>query len=78
MHIRNSISFNIRNDLYDEALEFLCVEIRKPRVKPFLISTWYRPPNSCIDLFDKVQVILDKMKFLNCMKLIHPIKDLWF
>ena len=64
MYIRNSINFNLRNDLHDEALEFLCVEISKPKVKPFLISTWYRPPNSCKDLFDKLQVILDKIEFL--------------
>ena len=64
MYIRNSINFNVRNDLHDEALEFLCVEISKPKVKPFLISTWYRPPNSCKDLFDKLQVILDKIEFL--------------
>ena len=63
-YIRNSINFNLRNDLHDEALEFLCVEISKPKVKPFLILTWYRPPNSCKDLFDKLQVILDKIEFL--------------
>jgi hypothetical protein len=27
MYIRNSINFNLRNYLHDEALEFLCVEI---------------------------------------------------
>ena len=64
MYIGNSINFNLRNDLHDEALEFLCVEISKPKVKPFLISTWYRHPNSCKDLFDKLQVILDKIEFL--------------
>ncbi len=63
MYIRNSINFNLRNGLHDEALEFLCVEISKPKVKPFLISTWYRPPNSCKNLFDKLQVILDKIEF---------------
>ena len=62
MYIRNSINFNLRNHLHDEALEFLCVEISKPKVKPFLISTWYRPPNSCKDLFDKLKVILDMIK----------------
>ena len=35
MYIRNSINFNLRNDIHDEALEFLCVEISKPKVKPF-------------------------------------------
>ena len=33
MYIRNSINFNLRNDLHDEALEFLCVEISKPKVR---------------------------------------------
>ena len=37
MYIRNSISFNVRNDLQDEELEFLCAEISKPKVKSFLI-----------------------------------------
>jgi len=63
MYIRNSICFKVRTDLQDEALEFLCVEISKPKVKPFLISTWYRPPKSCISLFEKVQLILDKIEF---------------
>ena len=31
-------------------LENLCIEIRKPNSKPFLIATWYRPPCSSIDL----------------------------
>ena len=35
MYICNSISFNVRNYLHDEALKFLCVEISKPKVKPF-------------------------------------------
>ena len=43
MYIRNSVSFNVRNDLRENALKFLCVEISKPKVKPFLILKWYRP-----------------------------------
>ena len=43
MYIRNSISFNVRNDLHDKALKFLCVEIGKPKVKPFLILKCYKP-----------------------------------
>ena len=58
MYIRNSINFNLRNDLHDEALEFLCVEISKPKVKQFLISTWYRPPNSCKDLLKSCSLVL--------------------
>ena len=57
MYVRNSIRFNIRIDLHDKSLE-LCAEIIKPKVKPFLISTWYVPPNSCINLFKNLQFIL--------------------
>ena len=32
-----SISFNVRHNLHDKALKFLCVDIIKPKVKPFLI-----------------------------------------
>ena len=42
IYLRNTIDFVTRVDLQDDALEFLCVEIRKPKIKPFLISTWYR------------------------------------
>ena len=76
MYIRNSINFNPRNYLHDEALEFLCVEISKPKVKPYLISTWYRPPNSCKDLFDKLLVILDKFEFLGIENKPNIIGDL--
>ena len=53
MYVRNVIDFKIRSDLSDPDLEFLCIEIQKPRAKPFLISNWYRPPNSSVELFDK-------------------------
>ena len=68
MYIRNSISFNVRNDLQDDALEFLCVEISKPKVKPFFISTWYRPPNSCMNVFEKLQLTLDEIEILGFEK----------
>ena len=32
-------------------LEHLCIEIRKPNSRPFLIATWYRPPCSSMNLF---------------------------
>jgi len=41
------------------------IEIQKPRAKPFLISNWYRPPNSPIELFDKFEVLLAKIEAEN-------------
>lgn len=35
-----------RNELVPDSLEALCVEVRKPKSKPILIVSCYRPPNS--------------------------------
>ena len=45
-YIRSSINFLYRSDLNIPNLENLCIEVNKPRSKPFLIITWYRPPES--------------------------------
>ena len=65
MYVRNVIDFKIRSDLSDPDLEFLCIEIQRPRARPFLISNWYRPPNSPIELFDKFEVLLAKIEAEN-------------
>ena len=65
MYVRNVIDFKIRSDLSDPDLEFLCIEIKKPRAKPFLISNQYRPPNSPIELFAKFDVLLAKIEAEN-------------
>ena len=45
-------------------LENLCIEIRKPNSKPFLIATWYIPPRSLIDLFSYYESFLEKLDSL--------------
>ena len=62
MYIRNSIDHKIRTDLSDHDLEFLCVEIRITGAKPFLLSNWYRPPNTCIELFEKFENLWRKIE----------------
>ena len=49
-YIRNSINFQVRSDLNKDDIEFLTIEINKDKIKPFLMSTWYRPPISSIAL----------------------------
>ena len=56
--IRGNISYIIRQDLVIDSLELLCIEVRKQKSKPFLIATWYRPPNSSNDLFQKFEHFL--------------------
>ena len=52
MYIRSNISFTNRTDLVREALEQICIEVTKSKSKPFLVSSWYRPPNSKIEIFN--------------------------
>ena len=45
--------------IYNESdrLECLAVEISKPYPLPFLVSTWYRPPNSPPDVLNDFGVL---------------------
>ena len=58
MYIQSCITFTNRNDLVHESLEQICVEINKPRSKLFLVSSWYRPPNSKIEIFNLFEEFL--------------------
>ena len=61
IYIRSNINFQLRADLSPNNLEFSTVEITKPRSKPFLVSTLYRPPQSSPDLFSTFERIFDNI-----------------
>ena len=44
-----------------DRLETLSIEVRKLSTKPFVITTWYRPPNSSVDLFSHLDILLRKL-----------------
>jgi len=54
-YIKSSNSFIVRSDLNVINLKNLTIEIRKPSSKPFLVTTWYRPPCSPTDLFSSYE-----------------------
>ena len=58
--VRDNIPFSVRNDMIPEHLEMICIEVNRPYNKSFLISTWYRPPNSNLDLLDEWASFLGK------------------
>ena len=43
-------------------LELICIEIKKLKSKPLLITTWYRPPNSSIELFSDFENFLELLE----------------
>ena len=61
IYLRSSLNFRIREDLLNDNLECIVVEISNTRSKPFLVGTWYRPPNSPSDLFSYFETLLDKI-----------------
>ena len=60
-YVRSSIEYSLRNDLSEETLENLCLEIRKPKSKPFVVVTWYRPPDSPIGIFSHFENLVGKL-----------------
>ena len=58
IYFRNVIDYKIRSDLSDPDLEYLCIQIQKPKAKPFLL---YSP----IELFDKFEDLLGKIEAEN-------------
>ena len=60
-YIRNNINFQTREDLSSDKLECLTIQVTKPHSKPFLVSTWYRPPHSHTEIFNSFEQIIDKI-----------------
>ena len=62
IYVRSNINFQLCADLSPNNLECLTVEITKPRSKPLLLPTWYRPPRQASpDFFSTFERIIDKI-----------------
>jgi exonuclease III len=58
IYLCNNIPYIERSDLIPENVEALCLEVRKPKSKPVLVSTWYRPPDWNIELLECFEICL--------------------
>ena len=61
IYIRSCIPYIIRTDLNTDNAEAVCLEIRKSKVKPLLVSTWYCPPNANCEFFSHFENLLKKI-----------------
>ena len=59
IYIRSNINYKIRHNLQSETLENLVVEIKKPRSKSILVSTWYRPPDLPTSYFAEFEQMIN-------------------
>ena len=63
-YIRTNINYSIGTDLNVQNLENLCIEIRKHCSKPFIVATWYRPPDSLVEIFNPFESLVGKLDSL--------------
>jgi exonuclease III len=61
IYVRSNLKFKVRNDFMNDKLECLIIEISKPRSRPFLVGTWYRPPNSPRELLNLFENTIDRI-----------------
>ncbi len=65
LYIKNTIPYSERKDLVPDKLEMVCIEITRQHSRPLFISTWYRPPNSELDIFNNFELFLFKCDMEN-------------
>ena len=58
LYIRNVFNAVDRATNVPLNLEAICVEITKPKVKPFLVTTVYRPPSAGSDFMESLETYL--------------------
>lgn len=61
-YIKNTLNYEIRDNLLIPELEILSVEMKHQKCKPDIITTWCRPPNSSMNFFDKFETLLQKLE----------------
>ena len=59
-YVRNDLDFTLRTDLMEIDLEILVIEVKQVNLKPFIIVTWYRPPNANLKAFQLFESVLQK------------------
>ena len=48
-----------------DILEAICIEVKKPRMKPLLVCSWYRAPDLSAEIFDDFETFLQKTEHEN-------------
>ena len=48
-----------------DILEAICIEVKKPRMKPLLVCSWYRAPDLSVEIFDHFEIFLQNIEHEN-------------
>ena len=58
IYCRNTFECSKHDDIPIFTLEMICVEIKPPKAKPYLVLSWYRPPSATIETFENLERVL--------------------
>ena len=61
LYIRGSINYKRLTDLPDDNMELISIQVSKPKAKPFIACTWYRPPTILFKTFGTRRVLGEEM-----------------
>ena len=61
MYIRCHVNYENRPDLIPNDLEAICLEIKQANSKSFIISSVYRPPNTSVETFFKIEKLIQQV-----------------
>ena len=59
LYIREVHNVTEKAEVVPSELEAVCIEINKPKTKPIIITTIYRPPNSNVDYMNNLECYLN-------------------
>ena len=59
IYIRCHVNYEKCSDLIPTCLEAVCLEIKQSNSRSFIISSIYRPPSAPIEVFSKIEKLID-------------------
>ena len=64
LYIRNTINYEHLHDYDDDKLEWLGIKVNKFMTKPFIVGTWYRPPDANAENLMAFESLIDRIELL--------------
>ena len=74
IYIRCHVNYKKLPDLIPTALEAVCLENKQANSRSFIISSIYRPPSAPVEIFSKIEKLIDLMD--NKSKEVYILGDL--
>ena len=62
IYIRTTINYKLICELVVGQLEWLCIKVTKPKTKPFIVGTCYRPPACTSDTMTAFGSLIERLE----------------